>query len=194
MKNLLIAFVFAAASLAAGCATSAAPKTPETAAKDEIKSINRYDDYDAAIAPVKGDPSAAEWQAANAAAVKKATSPEALAALSADDASIAALLSKVKGAYATSPLAATQIAAITQLSMRPGCGKAPELRRRWTKALLAAARGAEDPYAKIFFMEQLRWCAFAPQARDVRKIGENAKCPKVAEFAQFAAREIEQTR
>ena len=195
MKNLLIAFALAAAALTTGCATSSVAKAPaDGGAKDEAKSINRYDDYDAAMAPVKGDPSAAEWQAANAAAVKKATSREALAALTKDEASMAALLAKVKGAYATNPFAATQIAAVTQMSMCPKCAKAQELRYCWTKALLAAARDAQDPYAKMFFIEQLRWCAFVAQASCVRKIGEASGDAKVAEFARFAAKEIESAR
>lgn len=185
--NKLLA-ALAAAVLAAGCASS------KVARQDGAQSVNRYDEYDAAIKSEKSNPSATEWQNAHAKDIALATSTDELAKTAGDDPLLSALLAETKDAYATDPLVATRIAAITQLAMCPRCAKAQELRFRWTKALLEAARDANDPYAKIFLLEQLRWCAFKAQAGCVREIGKASRCPRVAEFAELVAKGLEETK
>ena len=111
MKNLMIAMV-----MVAGACFAAAPKAPEKKYVDP----NPYTGYGPAMASKKGDPMAVEWQAKNKAALEAATSDKELVCFVRDLASARALLAEVKPAYATDPLKACQIAAVSQFVMRPG--------------------------------------------------------------------------
>ena len=161
---------------------------------------NPYASYSTAMATDKSSPSAAEWHNANQAALAKATSESALAAFVEDAASARALLAQVKPAYATDPMVAAQIAAVSQYVMdaEPSWwafwswfGDSP--REIWTAALLEAARTADDAYRAEFFLDQLRWCGFPEQAEDVCGIGRSSKEKAVREFARMVAKELDPT-
>lgn len=135
-------------------------------------------------------PDAVHWQNANDAAIKAATAPEALAPFLASEEAADALLAQVKPAYLTDPMVATQIAAITQLVMKPGCPKAAAARELWVEALLDAAEDSKDAYRTVFFLDQLRWCAGADEADDVEEIGEDSTDQAVKQMAALVAREL----
>ena len=137
-----------------------------------------------------GAPSAVAWQNANDAALEAAMKPQALAAYVQSAAAADALLAEVKPAYQTDPMAATRIAAVTQLVMCPKCGKAPAGRAVWTAALIKAAAESEDSYRTMFLLDQLRWCGKPEQADRILAIGAKAKDPAVKEFAAWTVREL----
>lgn len=182
MKKLLI-MLAAAASLAGFSADSVEPVIPE------LKDPNPYSNYNKAMASDKNAPMAVEWQKDMGEALDRETSPKTLAKLVESDADMSALLAKVAPNYATDPMAATQIAAISQLAMSPNCQKAPALRARWTAALLNAAAKADDDYVKMYFLDQLRWCGRPEDAATVKSIGDKSSKP-VADFAALVAREL----
>ena len=126
---------------------------------------NPYADYGAAMASVKGDPMAAEWQQAEAAAIAAATEPAVLAAFVEDEASAKALLGQLKGAYDTSPLVMTQIAAVTQWVMLPEpfflffWQPSPAAGRKvWVAALESVRCASGDRYVQTFCQQQLDLC------------------------------------
>ena len=169
MKKML--FAMAVAALAAGCVTK--------------------DPYD--IRPEGEDdkvPNAVAWQNANDAALEAAMKPQALAAYVQSAAAADALLAEVKPAYQTDPMAATRIAAVTQLVMCPKCDKAPAGRAIWTTARIKAAAGSSDSYRTMFLLDQLRWCGKPEQADRILAIGAKAKDPAVKEFAAWTVREL----
>ena len=137
-----------------------------------------------------GVPSAVAWQNDNNAALEAAMRPQALAAYVQSSAAADALLAAVKPADATDPMAATRIAAVTQLVMCPKCDKAPAGRAVWSEALLKAAEGSSDAYRTMFLLDQLRWCGKPGQADRILAIGAKAKDACVKEFAGWVAREL----
>ena len=163
---------------------------------------NAYAGYGPAMAPKAGDPMAVEWQNANDAALKAATTPEALAAHVRDAESAKALLGKVKGAYATDPMTLTVAGAVTQFVAQPDdCGWLCSIgrflafwrtcpRTVWTRALLSCAKESPDVYVQMFCLDQLRWCGFPCQADAVRELGASAKDKSVKDFAAMVAREL----
>ena len=173
MKKMM--FAMAMAALAVGCVT----KDPY-----DIRPEGKDD----------GVPSAVAWQNANNAALEAAMKPQALAAYVQSAAAADALLAEVKPAYQTDPMAATRIAAVTQLVMCPKCDKAPAGRAVWTAALIKAAEASSDSYRTMFLLDQLRWCGKPEQADRVLAIGAKAKDPCVTEFAAWTARELRATR
>lgn len=159
---------------------------------------NKYADYGAAMAPDKTSPMAVEWHAANRDAIEKETSDDRLAELVADAESAKALLAKVKPAYATDPMVAAQVAAVSQYVMRsePSWWQfwawfSDSDREVWTAALIDAAANAKDSYCKMMFLDQLRWCGFAEQAQCVRKVGKDSKDRAVCQFASVVAAELD---
>ena len=150
MKKILIPFF--AAALAAGCATVVEQGAAEYP--------NPFADYGAAMASDPAHPMAVEWQDAHAAEIAAATTPEALKPYLESIEAAAALLAEVKPGYATDPLKATQIAAITQLVMTPGCEKAKACRRIWVTALTRARNCSPDAYRRAYFNDQLNWCGY----------------------------------
>lgn len=151
---------------------------------------NPYSDYGAAMRSAKGLPSAVQWQKTNNAAIEKAVSKETLAKLAATPGAMASLLSQVKGAYATDPVVATQIAAISQMAMCAKCPKAAKLRKDWNAALLKAAETAPDAYRAMFFLDQTRWCGEASDAAKVKAVGEKSGEKSVKDFAAMVASEL----
>ena len=137
-----------------------------------------------------GVPNAVAWQNANDAALEAAMKPQALAAYVQSAAAADALLAEVKPAYQTDPMAATRIAAVTQLVMCPKCDKAPAGRAVWTAALIKAAEASTDSYRTMFLLDQLRWCGKPEQADRILMIGAKAKDPAVKEFAAWTVREL----
>ena len=110
------------------------------------KDPNPFANYGAAMATDKNCPMAVEWHNDNRAALEKDASGDAVAACAKDEASAKALLAKVKSAYATDPMIAVQVAAVSQYVMtaEPSWwefwtwfGDSP--REIWTKALLDVA-------------------------------------------------------
>lgn len=65
----------------------------------------------------------------------------------------------------------------------------PEARDLWTDALLTAAEKAPDAYRKMFFLDQLRWCAKADQADRIRAVGTASGDNHVVEFANVVAKD-----
>lgn len=109
-------------------------------------------------AKADGVPSSVEWQNANDARLKAATTPEALAKFVGSDAAADALLAQIGSAYKGDPLVLTQIACVTQLVMCPKCDKAPARRKLWVAALERAQANATDDYVKTFCRQQLDLC------------------------------------
>ena len=155
MNKIMLAA--AMAFIAAGCATERygrfepkgelAPSAPES-----------YAGYGAAMAHRDGFQMAYEWQRENQKAVADATRPEALAAFVSSGEAADALLAKIGTSYDGDPLALTQIAAVTQLVMCPGCREAPKRRRVWVSALERRRAATDDGYVRTFCDQQLRLC------------------------------------
>lgn len=191
----LAAALFAAVSAAAAAKSPASVPAKAPAAKAAAKAPaktpgNPYASYGAAMKDVKGDPSAVVWQRTASAALTAAVSKEALAAAIATPAAMDALLAKTREAYATDPVVATQIAAVSQRVMCPKDPKAPEARKRWNAALLRAAESAPDAYRKMFFLDQLRWCGEASDAPKALAVAKASRIAAVEDFAALVAREL----
>lgn len=197
-SNVYRLMSFGLAAVFALAATAAEP-----AKEKKYVDPNEYASYGPGTASKAGDPSVAEWQKANEAAIKAATAPEALKAHLQDAAAAKELLAKVKGAYASDPMALTVAAAVSQHVMKPDdCGFfcaigrflafwQTDERTLWTAALLDTATESKDAYVQMFCLEQLRWCGLAKQAAAVRTFGEVAADKAVKDFAAWVARELE---
>ena len=189
MKSLMIALV-----MVAGACCVAAPAKPaaaEPAKEKKYVDPNEFASYGPGTATKAGDPSAAEWQKANEAAIKAATTPEALKAHVKDAASAKALLGKVKGAYASDPMVLTVAAAISQEVVKPcKCPKQASCRALWSAALLDTATQSKDVYVQMFCLEQLRWCGLPCQAEKLSAFAGVAADKSVKDFADWVAREL----
>ncbi len=181
MKKLILTTLVGAAAFAA------------TFAKDP----NEFASYKAGTASVKSLPMAVEWQNVNRKVLAEKTSKEALAAIVVNAASAKALLANIKSAYATDPVVAAQIAAVSQYVMTDDSSKAKKRgwfsaspRKIWTKALLDTAASAKDGYIVEFCVDQLRWCAYPEQAKDLCAIGKKAKCKAVKQMIRMAVSEL----
>ena len=115
-----------------------------------------------------------------------------------DEAAAQALLAQVKGAYATDPVVAFQIGAVTQWVMLDDpwyCilwdGPHAAGRKVWTKALCGTIRGATDDYVKMFCLDQLRWCGCPCGAKCLAAFAAQEKSKAVKDFAEMVARELE---
>ena len=117
-----------------------------------------FANYGSAMAHCDGYQMAYEWQQANPDAVRAATDVKVLSAFVASDAAADELLAQVGSAYDGDPMVLTQIAAVTQLVMTPGCPKAAEARPRWVAALRRAKARASEDYVRTFCDQQLRLC------------------------------------
>ena len=142
--------------------------------------------------------SAVDWQNKNDATLKAATDEATLAAFVADEASAKALLAQVKSAYATDPIVAFQIGAVTQWVMLDDpwyClfwdGQHAAGRKVWMKALCEAARGATDDYVKSFCLDQIRWCGCSCCAKCVAAFAAQEKSKAVKDIADIVVRELE---
>ena len=192
MKRLTIAMIMLAGACfaAAPAKPAAAPAKPAAPAKAKAKKYvdpNPYADYGPAMASKKGDPMAVEWQAANKDALAKATSDEALVCFVRDGASASAPLAKVKPNYATDPIVACQIGAISQFVMRPGWESA---RRIWTEALFKAFLAATDDTVRITYLDQLRWCGCKKHGDAIQVVASACKSKAVRDFAAIVVREL----
>ena len=155
--------------------------------------------YDADMKALYGSQTAVTWQNANDAMVAEVTAPEVLETFVRNDEAALSLLSEVKPAYATDPLRAVQIAAVSQFVMQDDCWcrkvflfwtqTHDEQRRIWTKALLTAAKRATDPYVQVFLLDQLRWCGYPCQAPDV-SVFRASTDKSVAAMATMVASEL----
>lgn len=154
-------------------------------------------------------PTAAVWQEEQASAIASATAPKELEKVLADRSAVEALLASVGEAYFGDPIKLTQIAAITQYVMRPGCKQAPAQRKAWSDALLQAAQNAtaghgdgffrglgrtiglvstpDNGYTAVFLLDQLRWCGRKDQAPAVDELAECAVCPDVESMAKIVS-------
>ena len=182
MKSLL----FASVAVIAAAVAVAAPKK------------NAYD-----ILPRDKDekyPTTVVWSLQNDEALSAATTDDVLAGFVASDEAAAELLSKVRGAYSSDPLALTQIAAVSQWVMQPDpCvllfwkPSRSAGRRVWVKALLSLAETTSDNYVKTFCLDQLRWCACPCPCviRRVALIGVKAGDRGVKEMSDLVLHELE---
>ena len=172
------------------------------AAKPKYVDPNAFADYGPAMAPVKNDPMAVEWQQTDEAKIAAATTPKALADHVWDAASAEALLAKVQGAYKTDPLTLTVIGAVSQyeavIGRANGCqkrcstpGAAPCQRKIWNMALLAAFRKTKDEYIQTFLLDQLRWCGCKCRAKDILALKSNAVSDNVKKFIDWTASEVD---
>ena len=190
MKSLMIAMMMVAgACFAAAPAKPAAAAKPAPAKAKEKKYVdpNAYASYGPGTATKAGDPSAAEWQAANKDALAKATSDAELICFVRDLASARALLAEVKPNYATDPLKASPIAAISQFVMRPGWEHA---RGIWTEALFKSFQAATDDGVRMAYLEQLRWCGCKKHAVAIQVIASTSPSRTVRDFANVVVREL----
>ena len=184
MKVFMIAM-----TMVAGACFAAAPAKPAPAKPAEKKYVdpNAYASYGPGTATKAGDPSAAEWQAANKDALAKATSDAELVCFVRDAASARALLAQVRPNYATDPLKASQIAAVSQFVMRPGWENA---RTIWTDALVKSVLTASDDTVRMFYLDQLRWCGRRDQAGAVEAVAGGIRSKAVRDFAHVVQREL----
>ena len=184
MKALMISMM-----MVAGACFAAAPAKPAPAKPAEKKYVdpNEFASYGPGTASKPGDPSAAEWQAANKDALAKATSDDELICFVRDGASARALLAKVKPNYATDPLVACQIAAVSQFVMRPGWESA---RRIWTEALFKSFQTATDDTVRIAYLDQLRWCGCKKHGDAIQVVASACKSKAVRDFAAIVVREL----
>ena len=181
---------FISAAVLAFAATAAVPAKPAAAPKAPEKKYvdpNPYSGYGPAMASKKGDPMAVEWQAKNKAALEAATSDKELVCFVRDTASAAALLAEVKPAYATDPLKACQIAAVSQFVMRPGWEHA---RGIWTEALFRAFMTAKEDSVRIAYLDQLRWCGCPRHAGAIQVVASACRSKAVRDFADIVVREL----
>ena len=179
----------AAFALAATAAAPAKPaaKVPAKPAEKTYVDPNEFASYGPGTATKTGDPSAAEWQAANKDALAKATSDDALVCFVRDGASARALLAKVKPNYGTDPLAASQIAAVSQFVMRPGWESA---RGVWTDALIDSFRSATDDTVLMTYLDQLRWCGDKKHAAALTVLSSTSNSKAVRDFVYVVTREL----
>ena len=160
---------------------------------------NPYANYSAGTSSDASDPSAAIWHGTARAAIAEETSDSKLAEIACCPERAKSLLAMVKPAYATDPMVATKIAAVSQYVMREGDYSWWEFwtwfsdspRSVWTAALLDAAKSATDSYVAEFMLEQMRWCGMPDQAEAVRAIGKASKCCAVRGFAMMVANELD---
>ena len=142
------------------------------------------------------------WQRQNAKELAAATSEAAIVACTDSAEAAAALLARVKPAYATDPLDACLIAEVTHWVMVDAGSSWYEFwrehrgdrRKVWADALLKAVEGAADEYVAIFCLDQLRWCGSRCQVERLRALGAKAKSKPVAEFVRLLVRELEGDR
>ena len=126
---------------------------------------------------------AAQWAGENAAAIKAAADPSALADLvKQGPPAFDALFAQVKTAGETDPLASVKIAALSQFVMTKDAPKSA--RKAYADALLAAAQKAKEPDVACVFLDQLRWCGMPEQAKAVTAFTQSAD-PSVAELAKI---------
>ena len=185
-SNVYRLMSFGLAAVLALAATAAEP-----AKEKKYVDPNEFASYGPGTATKVGDPSAAEWQKANEAAIKAATTPEALKAHVKDAAAAKALLGKVKGAYASDPMVLTVAAAVSQQVMKPcKCPKQATYRALWTAALLDTATQSKDVYVQMFCLDQLRWCGLPCQAEKLSAFADVAADKSVKDFADWVAREL----
>jgi len=164
-------------------------------------SAPKKDAYD--IRPQDKDakyPTAVVWSAKNDDELSAATADEVLAAFVASPDAARALLAKLRGAYLTDPVAATQIAAVSQWTMRqdpcwlcfwkpsPSAG-----RKIWVDALLETAEESPDAYVKTFCLDQVRWCGCKCPCvvRRVALIGVRAGDKGVKDMSDMVLSELE---
>ena len=197
-SNIYRLMSFGLVAALALAATAAAPAKPTAPAKPaaaapakpvEKKYVdpNEFASYGPGTASKAGDPSAAEWQAANKDALAKATSDDELICFVRDGASARALLAKVKPNYGTDPLVASQIAAISQFVMRPGWENA---RGVWADALFDSFRTATDDTVRMAYLEQLRWCGNKKHALAIQVVASTSPSRAVRDFANVVVREL----
>lgn len=184
MNRLIPLFLLA---LICGCST---PKQSlvryEPEPSGEVKT-NPFDNYDAGIARSGKYPLAADWQSANKAKLNAALKPEVLDAQVASPAAADAFLANLKEAYATDPVVASQIAALSVRVMDKG---REEARVVWSDALLRAAASASDPYRVCFCLDQLRWCGRASQIGAVRSLRRATPYREVAQLCDILIAEL----
>ncbi|MBR6588657.1 MAG: DUF1080 domain-containing protein [Kiritimatiellae bacterium] len=161
------------------------------------KDPNAFADYGAAMASDKKSPMAVEWHNTNRNALETETSEDAIAAIVDSEEAAKVILAKVKPAYATDPMVAVQIAAVSQYVMtaEPSWWEfwnwfSDSPREIWTKALLDTAASATDTYVAQLCVDQLRWCAYPEQAADLCAIGKKAKCKALKQMIRMAVSEI----
>ncbi len=183
MRKMLMAVVSAFVMVAFAAEPAKGPATP-------------FDEYEKAMASSAKHPKAVEWQAANSAELAKLDDAWADGFLAGGRPAIDALLAEVKPGYATDAMKATQIAVLTQRTMaRLPCpwwkfwadGDHPA-RAMWASRLLAFAAESNSTDVKLFFLDQLRWCGYPTQAKDIRAIKGDAA---VSGFAEMVAAELE---
>ena len=189
MKSLIIAMTMVAGACFAAAPANPAPAKPAAAKPAEKKYVdpNEFASYGPGTATKAGDPSAAEWQAANKDALAKATSDNELICFVRDGASARALLAKVKPNYGTDPLVASQIAAISQFVMRPGWENA---RGVWADALFDSFRTAPDDTVRMAYLEQLRWCGNKKHGAAIQVVASTSSSRAVRDFANVVVREL----
>ena len=168
------------------------------AAGKTSKDPNAFASYGAGMASDKQYPMAVEWHNTNRVALDAKASDDAVAAFAEDADAAKALLAKVKGAYATDPMVAVQVAAVSQYVMTLKGGfslafwktsVAPE-RELWSAALLKRAEDASDAYVQQFCIDQLRWCGLKCQAAAIAAIGEKSSDKGVKDLAYIASKEL----
>ena len=166
------------------------------------------DQYDIKPEEAKANdaPTAVEWQNKNDATLKALTADDVLASFVRDEASAKALLAKVQPAYATDPMAAMQIGAVTQWVMVED--KKPwyvfglplvatphsDGRKVWVKALFDTMTAATDDYVAEFCLDQLRWCGKNAQADKVLAVGQKSGSKAVNDFAAMVAKELKEAK
>ena len=203
-RNLLVGLV--AAGMLAGCASlgGGTPASPQSPKKDltepemvQLADPNPFANYGPAMQSSDAFPLTVNWQDAHKAEIAAATSPETLLRLLRKN-NGKGLLDELRAPYHTDPIVMQQIAAMTPFVMAPATN-APELRTRWTKALIAKINTGwalncnfkdAAAYHALLCLDQLRWCACPEDAkalREIAKVWNNGNADDTRHVREFAA-------
>jgi hypothetical protein len=133
---------------------------------------------------------AAQWAEKNKDALGAITDTSLADTLKQGAPALEKLFAEIKSAGASDPVASIQIAALSQLVMRPA-GVAS--RKAYADALLAAAQRAADGDVACFFLNQLRWCGLPEQAAAIQAFAKSDK-PGVAALAVMTVQAVTDDR
>lgn len=140
---------------------AAAPKYGAFTPKGELAPGNAqaFAGYGSAMARHEGYQMAYHWQKANSKSIVAALKEDVLKKFLESPKAADELLAKIGTSYNGDPMALTQIAAVTQLVMKPcNCAKKAKCRKLWVAALERAHAKTDDGYVKVFCDQQLRLC------------------------------------
>lgn len=164
---------------------------------------NPFANYTAGTASSKENPSLADWHNANRAAIEAETAEAKLAEFAASAESAKALLAKVKPAYATCPMVAVQIAAVSQYVrgqirlggssgsgspiLRVRCGSLRSSKLRPLRLTPTAPSISSTSCAGADFRSRQRRYAQSARTRSARRCGSSRRWLRTSSARQRSA-------